>query len=104
MATNEESDVYQPLKHRNEILANTVWRFLHVRGYVNDKHQLTEWGEVLKTALDASGSRRDQEEAIFIAVELLRLGLVTPDTMFLGYAGAPEHGSGMYIYRRGDSI
>jgi len=82
-----------PLKHRNEILANSVWRFLQLRGYVNEKHQLTDWGELLKTALDASGSRKDQEEAVFIAVELLRLGLVTPDTMFLGYSGAPEKGS-----------
>jgi len=73
-----------------------VWRFLQLRGYVNEKHQLTDWGEILKAALDASGSRRDQEEAVLIAVELLRLGLVTPDTMFLGYAGAPEHGSGTY--------
>lgn len=83
----------EPLKHRNEVLANTVWRFLQLRGYVNENHALTDWGEVLKTALDASGSRKDQEEAVFIAVELLRLGLVTPDTMFLGYAGAPERGS-----------
>jgi len=82
-----------PLQHRNEILANAVWRFLQLRGYVNEKHQLTDWGEILRTALDASGSRKDQEEAVFIAVELLRLGLVTPDTMFLGYAGAPEKGS-----------
>ena len=80
-----------------------MWRFLQLRGYVNEKHQLTDWGEVLKAALDASGSRKDQEEAVFIAVELLRLGLVTPDTLFLGYAGAPENGSGMYegkIYLR----
>ncbi|KAL6721581.1 hypothetical protein ACLMJK_000685 [Lecanora helva] len=83
----------EPIQHRNEILANTVWRFLQIRGYVNEKHQLTDWGETLKTALDASGSRRDQEEAIFLGVELLRLRLITPDTMFLGYAGAPEHGS-----------
>ena len=73
-----------------------MWRFLHLRGYVNEKHQLTDWGEVLRAALDASGSRKDQEEAVFIAVELLRLGLVTPDTLFLGYAGAPENGSGTY--------
>ena len=76
-----------------------MWRFLQLRGYVNDKHQLTDWGETLKAALDASGSRRDQEEAVFIAVELLRLRLITPDTMFLGYAGAPEHGSGAYSHR-----
>lgn len=73
-----------------------MWRFLQLRGYVNEQHQLTDWGGTLKAAFDASGSGRDQEESVFIAIELLRLGLVTPDTMFLGYAGAPEHGSGTY--------
>ena len=77
-----------------------MWRFLQLREYVNDKHQLTEWGEILKVALDASGSRRDQEEAVLMAVELLRLGLVTPDTMFLGYAGAPEHGTGKFQHQK----
>ena len=71
-----------------------MWRFLELRGYVDEKHQLNHWGETLRAALDASGSERHQEEAVFMAVELLRLGLVTPDTMFLGYAGAPEYGSG----------
>lgn len=82
-----------PLKQRSEILANTVWRFLQLRDYVDEKHQLTDWGNILRTALDASGSRKEQEEAVFMGVELMRLGLVTPDTMFLGYAGAPEKGS-----------
>ena len=80
--------------HKNEVLTNTVWRFLQLRGYVDEKHQLTIWGETLKTALYASNS--DHEEAVFIGVELLRLGLITSETMFLGYAGAPEHGSGKH--------
>lgn len=72
-----------------------MWRFLQLRGYVDEQHKLTDWGEILRTALDASGTRKDQEEAVFIAVELLRLELVTPATMFLGYAGAPMNGSGL---------
>ncbi|KAL2048106.1 hypothetical protein N7G274_000017 [Stereocaulon virgatum] len=84
---------HEPLKLPNEILANVVWRFLQLRGYVDEQHQLTEWGKILETALDAAGTRKDQEEAVFIAVELLRFELVSPDTMFLGYAGAPEHGT-----------
>lgn len=41
-----------------------------------------------------SGPNKDQEEAAFLAVELLRLGLLSADTMFVGYSGAPERGSG----------
>ena len=84
----------KPLKHRDEILANAVWRLLQLRGYLNEQHQLTDWGKVLEAVWSASGTRRDEEEAALIAVELMRLELINPDTMFLGYGGAPGNGSG----------
>lgn len=65
---------------------------------MDSRHQLTPWGKVLETTLLASGSNKDQEEAAFLAVELLRLGLLTADTMFPGYSGAPMRGSGENIY------
>lgn len=65
---------------------------------MNEQHQLTDWGRVLEAVLDASGTRKDQEEAALIAVELLRFELVNPETMFLGYSGAPEQGSGQYRF------
>lgn len=61
---------------------------------MDSHHQLTSWGKVLETTLSASGSNKDLEEAAFLAVELLRLGLLTADTMFPGYSGAPMRGSG----------
>ena len=61
---------------------------------MNEKHQLTSWGEVLQSALLKVGSSKDQEEAAFLAVELLRLDLLNADTMFAGYSGAPVRGSG----------
>ena len=82
------------MKHRDEILANAVWRLLQLRGYLNEQHQLTEWGKVLEAVWSASGTRRDEEEAALIAVELMRYELINPDTMFLGYGGAPGNGSG----------
>lgn len=56
---------------------------------MNEKHRLTTWGEVLQVALSRVGSSRDQEEAAFLSVELLRLELLNADTMFEGYSGAP---------------
>ena len=88
------ADCSKLLKHRDEILANAVWRLLQLRGYLNEQHQLTEWGKVLEAVWSASGTRRDEEEAALIAVELMRLELINPDTMFLGYGGAPGNGSG----------
>ena len=86
------------MKTRHEITANAIWRFLQIREYVNEKHQLTHWGKVLHAALSkvskVGGGGRDQEEAAFLAIELLRLGLLNPDTMFAGYSGAPIRGDG----------
>ncbi len=84
----------QLLKTRHEISANAVWRFLQLRGYIDRKHQLTVWGEVLEAALSSYGSRRDQEEAAFIAIELLRHHLLNANTMFPNSSGAPLRGSG----------
>ncbi|KAL8793941.1 MAG: hypothetical protein Q9195_003454 [Heterodermia aff. obscurata] len=81
------------LKTRHEITANTIWRFLQVRGYINEKHHLTAWGKVLQAAILKVGPSKDQEEAAFLAVELLRLELLNADTMFAGYSGAPVRGS-----------
>lgn len=89
IATNKKKS----LKGHGEVLANATWRFLQLRGYVNKQHQLTHWGKVLDTALVNSGPLKELEEAVFIAVELMRLGLVVADTMFPNYAGAPINGS-----------
>ena len=64
-----------------------------MREYVDRKHQLTAWGKVLYTALSKTVLSKHQEEATFLAVELLRLKLLNADTMFMGYTGAPVRGS-----------
>ncbi|KAB8296693.1 hypothetical protein EYC80_002114 [Monilinia laxa] len=67
------------LKSKSEILSNSLWRLLHLRGYVNDKHELTNWGKALATTLKAiqpiSEKYQDVhliEEAAFLAFELIR--------------------------------
>ena len=82
-----------PLKTANEIAANTVWRFLQLRGYVDKQHQLTHWGKILATTLTAAGPNKDLEEAAFLAVELMRLDLLSPDEMFEQYSGSALRGS-----------
>lgn len=82
------------LKTRHEVTANAIWRFLQLRGYIGKEHQLTKWGKVLEAALTVTGSSKALEEAVFVAIELLRLNLLNADTMFAGYSGAPVHGSG----------
>lgn len=86
--------VKQPLATVNEILCNTIWRFMHLRGYINDEHALTPWGEAYRSALKVLDPKDDLEESVFIAIELLRLGLLTSENMFPLCSGAPSAGSG----------
>lgn len=89
-----QTNIHQPLGTKAEITTNVIWRFLQLRGYVDDKHQLTNWGSTLVTILATLGPGKLQEEAAFVAVELLRLNLLNPDTMFPDYSGAPVRGTG----------
>ena len=84
----------QFLDSQGEVLSNAIWRFLQLRGYIDEKHQLTRWGHVLESVLITAGPSREIEEAALLAVELLRLELLSPDTMFENYGGAPLNGTG----------
>lgn len=92
------------LKTPAEFFANSLWRFLQGRGYIDDNHRLTSWGKALKTALDkaescgylkAAPTVAEAEEAIFIALELVRLDVLTTAQMLTApvYSGGPVRGS-----------
>lgn len=94
------------LSSHKELLSNTIFRFLHGRGYVNEDHTLSAWGKALKAALDHAYSTSsikseslhptaETEEAILMAFELLRLDVLSSKKMFQSppYSGAPIRGS-----------
>lgn len=70
-----------------------MWRFLQLRGYVDDKHNLTTWGKSLEQALSAVDPADNLEEAIFIAFEMLRLDLLNTKPWFSQVSGGPMRGS-----------
>ena len=73
--TSTKDRIQHPaLTSQSEIVSNVFWRFLHVRGFVDDKHQLTTWGHMLEAALATMDGGSRKEEQGIIAVELLRLG------------------------------
>ena len=83
------------LKTRTEILTNTIFRFLHLRSYTDDKHALTPWGKVLAAMVSEPEVSSEHEEAAILATELIRLDLLNANNMFPMYSGAPIRGSGM---------
>ena len=92
----------QLLSTDDEIISNSIWRFLALREYVDQNHNLTAWGKVLATIVAELESNRgpnesvnpELEEAAVIAVELLRLGMLNADAAMFPYDGAPIRGSG----------
>ncbi|OGE58286.1 hypothetical protein PENARI_c001G05534 [Penicillium arizonense] len=81
------------LSSQEDILSNVMWRFLQLRGYVDDKHNLTTWGKSLEQALSAVDPADNLEEAIFIAFEMLRLDLLNTKPWFSQVSGGPMRGS-----------
>ncbi|MCJ1281580.1 hypothetical protein MMC26_000900 [Xylographa opegraphella] len=83
----------QPLRTTREVVTNVVWRFLQLRQYVDENHNLTAWGKFLVQTMEnlGSGSSREQTEAAFITTELLRLGILNPSTVSASYSGASTY-------------
>jgi hypothetical protein len=91
------ANLVKPLSTVDEILHNSIWRFLALREYVDDKHNLTAWGKVLAKAITTLKGDPNLEEAAVVAVELIRLGILNSDiNMFPSYNGAPMRGEGTY--------
>jgi len=90
-----KKDPKNPLSSTSEILYNSIWRFLALREYIDPKsHNLTQWGKVLVSVIAGLKGKPEHEEAVVIAVELIRLGLLNSDIdMFSMYNGAPMRGS-----------
>ncbi|UKZ70548.1 uncharacterized protein TrAtP1_011528 [Trichoderma atroviride] len=81
------------------VVSIAIWRFLHLRGYVDDSHKLTNWGNALATTLLAIKDAREDEpdvpgidEAALLAFELLRFGLLSGKYV-AGAPGMPRKGT-----------
>lgn len=81
------------IKEKDEIVANTLWRLLHLRGYINDSHELTVWGEALATTIESLGAKSKMDEAAFLAVELLKYDQLNARHRHSEWVGGPIRGS-----------
>lgn len=88
------------LNSKSELLSNALWRLLHLRGYINDQHELNSWGKALAATLKALGPTiksyddvHHLEEAAFLAYELLRFDNLNSRNRHPELTGAPLRGS-----------
>ncbi|CAH7686379.1 temperature dependent protein affecting M2 dsRNA replication-domain-containing protein [Phakopsora pachyrhizi] len=65
---------HKPLEKKDEVVANTIWRFLELRGYLNPNHQHTIQGKALYMGLKESKVNDKLQEPLFLVIEMLRMG------------------------------
>ncbi|KAJ2903992.1 putative xpg domain-containing protein [Zalerion maritima] len=77
-----------------------LWRFLHLREYVDGKHELTIWGKALATAMSALTPTVEMHpeipnlyESILIAFELIRFELLNSRNRHEELHGLPINGT-----------
>jgi hypothetical protein len=77
-----------------------LWRFLHIRGYVDDQHELTSWGSALAAALSALEPTVSKYpdfphlfESIVVALELIRFDLLNTRNPHDELRGLPLNGT-----------
>lgn len=88
------------LDDKGTIASVAVWRFLHLRGYVDDEHSWTRWGTALATSLLAIreteqklGDNASLAEAVLVAFELIRYDLLNSKNKHEELHGLPLKGS-----------
>ena len=75
-------------------MANTIFRFLQLRNFVDQSHRLTAWGKVLCEAMSNVQGSSQLEEAVFLAIELLRFEVLDAAPMGSDDKGSPRSGNG----------
>lgn len=77
-----------------------IWRFLHIRGYVDDQHELTRWGSALAVALSALEPTVNKYpsvpylyESVLVAFELIRFELLNARNKHEELRGLPLNGT-----------
>ena len=85
-----------PLASKQEIVTNSLWRYLQLRSYLSPStHELTPWGKALRTALSNLDPADQLEDAVILCIEMTRLGLVNDSEMLSHLADGPK-GTGSY--------
>ncbi|SCZ90934.1 BZ3500_MvSof-1268-A1-R1_Chr1-3g02397 [Microbotryum saponariae] len=62
------------LEKKDEIVANTLWRFLELRAFLTASHQHTPHAQAIFAAMRQSRVNDKFQDALFLAMELLRAG------------------------------
>lgn len=92
----------RPLDKKDEVVANTLWRFLELRGFLTSSHTPNSNGKALLSALRSSRVNDKFQEPLYLAIELARAGGLHPRKFGdRTYSGGPNLGGGTDNMTRG---
>jgi hypothetical protein len=78
-----------------EILANTWWRTLQLRNFINPDHTLSPWGIGLSNGLEKLTGYPDLFDSLYVGLELIRSKFLNHEDFSVKYTGGPMHGTGI---------
>lgn len=98
--TFNKDRIIRGIDDKRMIASIVVWRFLHLRGYIDDDHTLTRWGTALASSLLAIretekllGGEAPLAEAVLMAFELIRYDLLNGKNKHEELHGLPLKGT-----------
>ncbi|KAL7412309.1 temperature dependent protein affecting M2 dsRNA replication-domain-containing protein [Mrakia frigida] len=85
----------RPLEKKDEIVANVIWRFLDLRGFLKPNHTHASLAQALQAGVKAARVNDKFQEPLFLALELTRAGVLHGD-LWSGraWSGGPSFGTG----------
>ncbi|GAA5972733.1 hypothetical protein JCM11641_002996 [Rhodosporidiobolus odoratus] len=85
----------RPLDKKDEIVANTLWRFLELRSFLTSAHQHTPHASAMHLAMKKSKVNDKFQEPLFLAMELLRANVLHSGRIGTRpYSGGPNFQGG----------
>jgi len=82
------------LDRKDEIVANILWRFLELRGFLQANHTHSPYGRALLTAIKGSRLVDKFQEPLYLFLELIRAGVMHGNLWsHRAYSGGPSFGT-----------
>lgn len=73
---DEKTPSKDVIEKKDELVANIIWRFLELRGFLNHNHLHTPYARALHLSIQSARLNDKFQEPLYIALEMLRAGVL----------------------------
>ena len=92
--TKSKNASIHPIDKKDEVVANAIWRFLELRGFLNSNHGHTMYARAMHASLKVARINDKFQDPLYLFLELVRAG-VMHGNLWSGraYSGGPSFGT-----------